>query len=192
MPLTVIEWSALEEKDLCKVNGFCGFNSFCTLNDNQPYCVCLPGTNFVDENHTSLSCESNILEVRCGAGKDHVASYNITTTVNMMWKDIPYTNEPMSTREECGKSCLEDCNCDVALFINSYCQRQKLPLRYVRRDTSQNTVAFFKVGIRSWNETIPSPVKPSAYMFTSKKSYSSHPCFNFSFCYILMSCPLNF
>ena len=138
------------------------------------------------------SAVRDFLEVRCGAGKDHVASYHITTTVNMMWKDIPYTNEPMSTREECGKSCLEDCNCDVALFINSYCQRQKLPLRYVRRDTSQNTVAFFKVGIRSWNETIPSPVKPSVYMFTSKKSYSSHPCFNFSFCYILMSCPLNF
>ena len=87
----------------------------------------------------------------------------------MMWKDIPYTYEPMSTKEERGKSCLEDCNCDVALFINSYCQRQKLPLRYVRRDTSQNTVAFFKGGIRSWNETIPSPVKPSVYMFTSKK-----------------------
>ena len=144
-------------------------NSFCTLNDNQPYCVCLPGTDFVDENHTSLGCERNFLEVRCGAGKDHVASYNITTTVNMMWQDIPYTYEPMSTKEECGKSCLEDCNCDVALFINSYCQRQKLPLRHVRRDTSQNTVAFFKVGIRSWNETIPSPVKPSVYMFTSKK-----------------------
>ena len=166
---SVIEWSAMEDKDLCKVNGFCGFNSFCTLNDNQLYCACLPGTDFVDENHTSLGCERNFLEVRCGAGKDHVASYNITTTVNMLWKDIPYTYEPMSTKEECGKSCLEDCNCDVALFINSYCQRQKLPLRYVRRDTSQNTVAFFKVGIRSWNETIPSPVKPSVYMFTSKK-----------------------
>ena len=32
---SVIEWSALEDKDLCKVNGFCGFNSFCTLNDNH-------------------------------------------------------------------------------------------------------------------------------------------------------------
>ncbi|KAM3708910.1 hypothetical protein ACJW31_02G132200 [Castanea mollissima] len=166
---SVIEWSALEDKDLCKVNGFCGFNSFCTLNDNQPYCVCLPGTDFVDENHTSLGCERNFLEVRCGAGKDHVASYNITTTVNMMWKDIPYTYEPMSTKEECGQSCLEDCNCDVALFINPYCQRQKLPLRYVRRDKSQNTVAFFKVGIRSWNETIPNPMKPSVYIFTNKK-----------------------
>uniref|UniRef100_A0A7N2RBP2 Protein kinase domain-containing protein n=1 Tax=Quercus lobata TaxID=97700 RepID=A0A7N2RBP2_QUELO len=85
---SVIEWSALEDKDLCKVNGFCGFNSFCTLNDNQPYCVCLPGTNFVDENHPFLGCER--------------------------------------------------------LFRS-------------------------KVGIRSWNETIPSPVKPSVYIFTSKK-----------------------
>ena len=66
---SIIEWSALEEKDLCKVNGFCGFNSFCTLNDNLPYCVCLPRTDFVDENRTSLGCVRNFLELRYGAGK---------------------------------------------------------------------------------------------------------------------------
>nr|POF19446.1 g-type lectin s-receptor-like serine/threonine-protein kinase lecrk2 [Quercus suber] len=168
-----VQWSALEDMDLCKVNGFCGFNSFCTLNDDKPYCVCLPGTDLVDMNNPSLGCERNFSEVGCGGGNDHVASYNITTTLNMMWSDIPYTYEPMTTKEECGKSCLEDCNCEAALFTvsstNSYCQRHKLPLRYVRRDTNQDTVALFKVSMRSWNETVPELVKPPVHVFTSKK-----------------------
>ena len=124
------QWSALQDKNICEVNGFCGFNSFCTLNVDKQYCACLPGTDFVDANHKSLGCVRNFAEVgRCGGGKDHVASYNITTTLNMMWNDIPFTNEPISTKEECLQSCLEDCNCEAALFTNSYyCQRHKLPL----------------------------------------------------------------
>ena len=163
------QWSALQDKNICEVNGFCSFYSFCTLNDDKPYCACLPGTDFVNANHRSLGCVRNFAEVgRCGGGKDHVASYNITTTLNMMWNDIPFTNEPVSTQEECLQSCLEDCNCEAALFTNSYyCQRHKLPLRYVRRDTSMDTVAFFKEGKRSWNETIP--VKPPAIVFKNKK-----------------------
>ena len=166
------QWSALEDTNICEVNGFCGFNSFCTLNDDKPYCACLPGTDFVDANHESLGCVRNFAEVgRCGDGKDHVVSYNFTTTLNMMWNDIPYfTNEAISTKEECLQSCLEDCNCEAALFTDSDstdCQRHKLPLRYVRRDTSTDTVAFFKVGKRSWNETIP--VKPPVIEFKSKK-----------------------
>ncbi|KAL4644321.1 hypothetical protein ACB092_02G157000 [Castanea dentata] len=158
-----MEWSAFEDRDLCKVNGFCGFNSFCTLNDDKPYCACLPGTDFVDANHESLGCVRNFAKVgRCRGGKD-----NITTTQNMMWNDIPFTKEPISTKEECLQSCLEDCNCEAALFTNPCCQRHKLPLRYVRRDTSTGTLAFFKVGKRSWNETIP--VKPPVIEFKSKK-----------------------
>ncbi|KAI9126007.1 hypothetical protein K1719_003425 [Acacia pycnantha] len=37
-------WSPPELDNLCKVKTFCGFNSYCTINDNQPYCICLPGS----------------------------------------------------------------------------------------------------------------------------------------------------
>uniref|UniRef100_A0A2N9F0M8 Receptor-like serine/threonine-protein kinase n=1 Tax=Fagus sylvatica TaxID=28930 RepID=A0A2N9F0M8_FAGSY len=170
--LSRLEWSVPGD-DLCNVKGFCGYNSFCTRNDDQSYCVCLPGTDFVDVNDKSLGCERNFTEVGCGGGKDHVASDNITATTYMMWEDIPYSEVPVSTKEECGKSCLEDCNCEAALFTGSYCQKQKLPLRYVRRDTSSGTAAFFKVGIssiKSSNEPLnPIPVKPPVHVFTSKK-----------------------
>nr|XP_023920314.1 G-type lectin S-receptor-like serine/threonine-protein kinase LECRK3 [Quercus suber] len=164
---SVIEWDAVD--DLCKVKGFCGFNSFCTLNDGKPYCLCLPGTDFIDANHTYLGCESNFLEVGCKGGREYVESYNINTTENMIWEDTPYMDVPTSTKEECRNSCLEDCNCGAALFIDSQCQKQKLPLRYVRRDSNNQTTAFFKVGsisIKSWNES--DQITP-VHVFTSKK-----------------------
>nr|POE46709.1 g-type lectin s-receptor-like serine/threonine-protein kinase lecrk3 [Quercus suber] len=164
---SVIEWYAVD--DLCKVKGFCGFNSFCTLNDGKPYCLCLPGTDFIDANHTFLGCESNFLEVGCKGGREFVESYNIYTTENMIWEDIPFMDVPTSTKEECRNSCLEDCNCGAALFIDSQCQKQKLPLRYVRRDSYNQTIAFFKVGlisIKSWNES--DQITP-VHVFTSKK-----------------------
>ncbi|XP_030925652.1 G-type lectin S-receptor-like serine/threonine-protein kinase LECRK3 [Quercus lobata] len=166
-------WSALEGKGLCEVKGFCGFNSFCTLNDGQPYCLCLPGTHFVDPNLKSLGCERNYSEVGCGGGhKDHIANYSMLSKENMFWEDNPYAYVHMSTKEECSNSCLEDCNCDAALFKDSYCQRQKLPLRYVRRDT-KSSVAFFKVGIRStesWNKTSSTPKKPPLHHVTTNKA----------------------
>ncbi|KAL4610520.1 hypothetical protein ACB092_08G056100 [Castanea dentata] len=117
------------DEDRCEVKGFCGFNSFCTLNDYKLYCPCLPGTQFVDPNLESLGCERNYSEVGCGGGhKDHIAFY-------------------------------------------MYSKRQKLPLRYVRGDT--NSVAFFKVGIRStesWNKTSSTPKKPPLHHVTTKKA----------------------
>ena len=163
-------WSALEGKDLCEVKGFCGFNSFCTHIDYKPYCACLPGTHFVDPNLESLGCERNYSEVGCGGGlKDHIANYSMYFKENMFWQDNPYAYVPMSTKEECSNSCLEDCNCDAALFKESYCQRQKLPLRYVRGDT--NSVAFFKVRrTESWNKTSSTPKKPPLHHVTTKKA----------------------
>jgi hypothetical protein len=63
---------------------------------------------------------------------------------NMTWGDNPYFSASMSM-EECGSSCLEDCNCGAALFDGHYCQKQKLPLRHVRRD-KDGYKALLKVG----------------------------------------------
>ncbi|KAM3696346.1 hypothetical protein ACJW31_06G031800 [Castanea mollissima] len=51
----------------CDVYGFCGFNSFCTLNVGQSNCHCLPGHDFVDPNRRILGCERNFSEAGCTA-----------------------------------------------------------------------------------------------------------------------------
>ena len=135
-------WSALSSS--CIVNGFCGFNSFCTQHNNQSDCRCLPGHDFVDPNQRSLGCQRNFSKAGCRRGKENVASYNISTMKHMTWGHTPCFAASMS-REECSWSCLEDCNCGAALFSSNYCQKQKLPVRYVRRDKGGYT-AFLKIG----------------------------------------------
>ncbi|KAL7218080.1 hypothetical protein ACSBR2_011368 [Camellia fascicularis] len=70
--------------------------------------------------------------------------------------------------EDCKTSCLEDCNCEAAQYVDNYCRKQSLPLRYIRRDISGNTPSkvFFKVGtmrsvIKSENGTTPQFMKPT-------------------------------
>ena len=50
-------WSALSSS--CMVNGFCGFNSFCTQDNNQSDCRCLPRHGFVDPNQNSAVRETS-------------------------------------------------------------------------------------------------------------------------------------
>ncbi|KAI8012684.1 G-type lectin S-receptor-like serine/threonine-protein kinase LECRK3 [Camellia lanceoleosa] len=162
-----IEWQAPENP--CNVRGFCGLNSYCTLDDYRPYCLCLPGTDFIDPNQQSLGCGRNFSQEGCKGGIENTTSFNITTMDNMVWGDVPYADETMSI-EDCKTSCLEDCNCEAARYVDNYCRKQSLPLRYVRRDISENTPSkvFFKVEttsiIKSENGTTqfakPTPLPP--------------------------------
>ena len=137
-------WSA--PSNPCDVKGSCGFNSFCTSNDNQTDCRCLPGHDFVDPNRRTLGCERNFSRAGCRGAKENATFYYISTMENMTWGDIPYFAAEMPM-EECSNSCLEDCNCGAALFKNdNSCQKQQFPLKYVRRDTADGHMAFFKVG----------------------------------------------
>ncbi|KAF8018604.1 hypothetical protein BT93_H3485 [Corymbia citriodora subsp. variegata] len=141
---TSLEWS--EPDDKCTVKSFCGFNSYCTFDDYQPVCRCLPGTNFVDMDEKSRGCERNFTEEWCGDSGRSVSSRNIVPMENMAWDDPPYSLAEMR-EDDCSKSCLEDCYCDVALLdSDGYCKKQKLPLNYARRDPQASSTAFFKVG----------------------------------------------
>ncbi|XP_050208366.1 G-type lectin S-receptor-like serine/threonine-protein kinase LECRK1 [Mercurialis annua] len=145
-----IEWA--EPESPCQVKSFCGFNSFCTFNDNQPYCLCLPGSDFINVNQSSLGCARNYKAAGCRGGRENMLHFNITRMENLQWGDRPYSEEEM-TIEECSTSCLEDCNCGAALFSRRKCMKQALPLRYVRRlqpgDREGPTTAFLKIGIKN-------------------------------------------
>ncbi|KAF5942720.1 hypothetical protein HYC85_020362 [Camellia sinensis] len=159
-----IEWKALENP--CEVKGFCGLNSFCTLDDYRPYCICLPDTNFIDLNKWSMGCGRNFSKDGCTDGIENTATFNITTMEQMLWGEISYANEEMSI-EDCKKSCLEDCNCEAAMYVGRSCKKQSLPLKYVRRDISGSTaMIFLKVAmtrsiIKSKNVTDPLFKKPT-------------------------------
>jgi hypothetical protein len=70
--------------------------------------------------------------------------YDIEASPNLFWADYPYSMV-RTKQENCKKSCLEDCNCGAALYMNDTCNKYKLPLRYGRRIQNLSTIAFFKV-----------------------------------------------
>jgi tRNA A-37 threonylcarbamoyl transferase component Bud32 len=152
-------WEAM--KDRCDVKTFCGFNSYCTFNDFQAVCVCLPGTYFVDPSDWSLGCEKNFSDGVCTGGKENETLYHIETLKDIKWGDRPYAEAPMSTKEECERSCLEDCYCGAALFASDSstgsksCSKHSLPLRYVRRSIGAETTAIFKVSNETDNQKKP-------------------------------------
>jgi hypothetical protein len=144
------------EKNPCDVNGYCGYNSFCTFNDDKPVCNCLTGYKFIDANIDTLGCESNYSKAECRG--DNVAFYNMVPENNIVWNDRPYfKDEGMSSEDECSFACLVDCNCWAALYDGSRCKKQGFPLRYVRRahESKASSTAFIKVGknsVENWKQ----------------------------------------
>ncbi|KAB1223462.1 hypothetical protein CJ030_MR2G012459 [Morella rubra] len=56
----------------------------------------------------------------------------------------PHKVAKATIQEDCQQACLEDCNCEAALFIGSTCRKQRLPLRYGRRKLDDSSIAFIK------------------------------------------------
>ncbi|GMN42313.1 hypothetical protein TIFTF001_011521 [Ficus carica] len=85
----VLVWSAL--KNVCRVKGYCGLNSYCILDDNkQPSCVCQPGTEFADMNHKTFGCLRNYSIVGCTSnGKEvNITDYSLSKMDDLSFADF--------------------------------------------------------------------------------------------------------
>ncbi|PQQ02223.1 G-type lectin S-receptor-like serine/threonine-protein kinase RLK1 [Prunus yedoensis var. nudiflora] len=92
-------WQALG--DPCDVKGFCGLNNYCTLYDNQPNYLFLPGTDYT--NSDQRTCLRNYTKVECNDWKENTSSYHMSTMGNMALEDIPYYEVRMQTVKECSR-----------------------------------------------------------------------------------------
>ncbi|KAJ0098268.1 hypothetical protein Patl1_27789 [Pistacia atlantica] len=171
---TSLKWR--EPEEACLVKTFCGWNSYCTLYDDQPGCRCLPGTDFVDPDEMNSGCERYYIEETCAGMNTSTELYNLTSMERITWDDYPYFQAEMDKVEDCGKSCSEDCNCDVALYKEGICKKQKLPLRTARRDQGEQSsaIAFFKLSKRNITSDAGGNFVPdlpkAAKVATSKKT----------------------
>ncbi|WVZ10087.1 hypothetical protein V8G54_014617 [Vigna mungo] len=153
-------------KSMCSVRGFCGFNSYCTLDDAQPLCSCLSGFISIYPNDSTLGCKRSFLKEDCWGKKDSATSYEMKSEENIAWVDVPYFKAVMS-QEECSAACLADCKCEAAFYDGVSCMKQRLPLRYLRRILSdyRTSVLLWKVGDSLSNRTendnpVPVPGPP--------------------------------
>ncbi|KAJ6917233.1 hypothetical protein NC652_019565 [Populus alba x Populus x berolinensis] len=112
--------------------------------DDQPDCLCLPGTAYVDPNRRFHGCERDYNEGSCKHTNEMSSLYNITVMDRIAWDDNAYSQASMS-EEGCRKSCLEDCNCAGALYKSGNCKKQKYPVKYALKTQDQSSKSFFKV-----------------------------------------------
>ncbi|KAG6721634.1 hypothetical protein I3842_03G121300 [Carya illinoinensis] len=138
-----IVWSSLN--DSCDPKGLCSLNGYCVSNDTEAKCVCLPGFEMVHPGNWTPGCDRSFSVPGCN-NKNEYNMYTMEELVNTEWEDVSYSIMSFLLKEDCKQACLEDCNCEAALFKDGSCQKQRLPLRYGRRKLSYSTIAFIKVG----------------------------------------------
>jgi hypothetical protein len=136
-----IEWSALN--NTCNVRGFCDFNSYCSGMGTSADCSCYPGFAFNDPSEKFSGCYKNVTESFCTGTKEGLM-YDVITVENILFERYPYSVLE-EKKENCGLSCLEDCLCDVALYMNERCEKYTAPIRYGLKDVNTISIAFFKV-----------------------------------------------
>ncbi|KAH9717747.1 Receptor-like serine/threonine-protein kinase [Citrus sinensis] len=129
-------WSSTYEK--CDPIGLCGFNSFCVLNDQTQNCICLPGFVPISKGNWTSGCERNYTAESCG-------NKAIRELENTNWDDVSYNVLSKITKEKCKQACLEDCNCEAALYKDEECKMQRLPLRFGKRNLRDSDITFVKV-----------------------------------------------
>ncbi|XP_022895466.1 G-type lectin S-receptor-like serine/threonine-protein kinase LECRK3 [Olea europaea var. sylvestris] len=150
------EWSPSEDK--CTPLGLCGLNGFCIQMDTVAECECLPGFDHVNPGNWTSGCERNFAMEGCKASNPNI-NYEIKTLDNTVREDANYAVLEGLTKEDCGKACLEDCNCDAALLKDRSCRKQRLPLRYGRRFQNSSDVALIKVSTTSKKGVLGDPGK---------------------------------
>ncbi|XP_008232102.1 PREDICTED: G-type lectin S-receptor-like serine/threonine-protein kinase RLK1 [Prunus mume] len=161
-----IEWES--SKDKCVPKGLCGLNSYCVSIDLEPDCRCLPRFESVNKGNQTSGCERNFVADACKNGNENF-TYTMEELESTTWEDVPYMSLRLSDKDDCIQGCLEDCNCEAALFDGINCRKQRLPLRYGRRDAGTSDRALIKVGVPTKPDTDPRIVQPG-----SKKKGRTH------------------
>ncbi|PHT53153.1 hypothetical protein CQW23_07615 [Capsicum baccatum] len=140
-----INWSALQNQ--CQARGFCGVNSYCTARNGSSIgdCSCFPGFLYVNRAMKFQGCYRGfVYEESCGSSRDSTLAYNVTAIQHLKLGGYPFSQVSM-VEQDCGNSCLEDCTCWAALYMNGVCSKFKLPLIYSTLDpTDESAKTFIK------------------------------------------------
>lgn len=76
---------------------------------------------------------------------------------SVTWQDNYYALLHTTTEEDCGRACVHDCDCVVAMFKHGQCKKQRLPLRYGKRSATASSVALVRVTLPAPASTIGAP-----------------------------------
>ncbi|XP_056162232.1 G-type lectin S-receptor-like serine/threonine-protein kinase LECRK2 [Syzygium oleosum] len=134
--------------------GACGFNSYCTLGDDQrPRCQCPPGYTLLDSTNEMNGCRQNFVSQSCEGSRPENDQFALRDMPNTDWPQSGYDISSQQTEDWCREACLADCFCAVAFFKDGNCWKKKIPLFNGRMDTSGGGKSLMKVRIDNLTST---------------------------------------
>ncbi|CAB4269032.1 unnamed protein product [Prunus armeniaca] len=140
-----IKWESSNDK--CDPFGLCGLNSYCMSIDLEAESRCLPGFESASQRNDQISgCARNLVADFC-EDKNENFTYTMQELPSTVWENVPYLVLTLEDKEACKQACLEDCNCEAVLFNDESYLKQRLPLRYGRRQMTTSNIALIKGGI---------------------------------------------
>ncbi|XVF39105.1 hypothetical protein PTKIN_Ptkin01aG0008700 [Pterospermum kingtungense] len=135
----VTVWSSTTNK--CDPTGICGANSYCSLMNGEPKCLCLPRFDFIDND---LGCRKNYSLDACSGKSEQ--NFDLLELDGFSWKDDSYSSLGSITKDRCKDQCYRDCDCEAAIYDNQKCKLLKLPLRFGRKQLSGQAITFLESG----------------------------------------------
>ncbi|KAM5577597.1 hypothetical protein ABKV19_008108 [Rosa sericea] len=157
MARVMVIWSAFQSP--CDVQGTCGFNSYCEVvmqkKAAEVECKCYPGFVYNNASQKSLGCYHNFTVDGCTGNEEPRLRYKVAALDNTSWSNHPYSVTPIQNKEDCGDSCLGDCNCWAVLYTDADCRKFKLPLLYGKTTSSISSKGFIKVLLPRNMDSIP-------------------------------------
>ncbi|CAA7403112.1 unnamed protein product [Spirodela intermedia] len=112
-------------------SGPCGFNSYCTLNNSYPICICPPGYSPIDPADGSKGCRTDYVGRGCnddGSPAEGSDMFDMEQIADADWPMSDYEQLSPVDEVKCRRSCLEDCFCAVAIYRNGSCWKKRMPL----------------------------------------------------------------
>ncbi|KAF7139004.1 hypothetical protein RHSIM_Rhsim07G0051200 [Rhododendron simsii] len=169
-----------EPKDICSSmtgnygKGASGYNGFCTLDSlESPTCECLPGFSHEDPNNKFSGCKQDKVR-KCEPGELKPEElYEFHEVSNIFWpSSSSYEKFPLSSEDECSRSCFRDCNCVVAVIKLGNCWKKKLPLSNGRLERDTYGKALVKVPKSDdilWNSLVLQGIEYFGNKYSVKK-----------------------
>uniref|UniRef100_A0A1D1ZKY8 Receptor-like serine/threonine-protein kinase n=1 Tax=Anthurium amnicola TaxID=1678845 RepID=A0A1D1ZKY8_9ARAE len=163
-------WSAAEyiPKNLCRDvktdlgSGACGFNSYCRLDKGNPVCACPPGYSPMDPADMSRGCRPDYVNRGCNPDGTYVEAndvveFFIQPMADTDWPQSDYEKLSPVNEDTCRESCLADCLCTVAVFMDRNCWKKKMPLSNGYVDPTTRAKALIKVARATTNSSSRPP-----------------------------------
>ncbi|XP_068650863.1 G-type lectin S-receptor-like serine/threonine-protein kinase LECRK3 [Aristolochia californica] len=149
---------------LDKGSGVCGFNSYCSIDNNEsPSCLCPSGYSYLDPDDRFSGCKQDFVSQSCvsdGPNKGLLSDFKMVEMPNVDWPLSDYEHYISVDEGLCRQACLSDCRCGVAIFREGECWKKKLPLSNGRMKGEIGGKALLKVGkINSTSLLLPNSGK---------------------------------